>query len=123
MLPTRYTCDARRPLPRSVPCTASPDLILNRIAWLLHADASDEIAQAFTSQGFMSSSVATLDALLRLIELHRPDVVIADFDVLEAEPVTLRSLCGVGVRLLYLSNPAAVDVVGTAPARLGSSSS
>ncbi len=97
--------------------TYRPYLNRHRVVFVLHADARacDEIAGAFSSQGFMSSSAATLEALLRLVELHRPDVVIADFTVLEGEPefiARLRALAvGVRVFLLAQSNPDAVDVV------------
>lgn len=97
--------------------TYRPYLNRHRVVFILHADVRecDEIAEAFTSQGFMSSSAASFDALLRLIELHRPDVVIADFAVLDAEPdliAKLRSLAvGVRVFLLAEANPQALDVV------------
>jgi two-component system, LuxR family, response regulator FixJ len=97
--------------------TYRPFLNRHRVVYVLHADRdeSEEIADAFTEQGYMTSSAASLDGLVRLIELRRPDVLIVDFTATRNEPeliATLRTLAfGVRVFLLAESNPDAVEVV------------
>ncbi len=97
--------------------TYRPYLNRHRVVFVLHADADerDAIAGAFTEQGFMTSGAATLEGLVRLIELHRPDVIITDLAAVREEPdliSTLRTLAfGVRIFLLADSNPDAIEVV------------
>jgi FixJ family two-component response regulator len=89
----------------------------HRVVYILHTDIaeSEDIAAAFAQQGFMASTAQTVDALARLIDLHRPDVVLVDLAV-AGEDVdlisTLRSVAfGVRVFTLAESNPDALAVV------------
>ena len=101
-------------MPLLAPATAltyRPYLNRHRVIYVLHANAaqSEEVVAAFTEQGFMASSASSIDALARLIELHRPDVVLIDLSTLSHDPNlvgTLRSLAfGVRVFALADSNP------------------
>lgn len=97
--------------------TYRPYLNRHRVIYVLHADAaeSEEVVSAFTEQGFMASSASSIDALARLIELHRPDVVLIDLTTLSRDTNlvgTLRSLAfGVRVFALADTNPDAAEVV------------
>lgn len=97
--------------------TYRPYLNRHRVVFVLHGDAGEceTIAGAFTAQGFITSTALTLEGLVRLIELRRPDVIIADIENARREPdfmSTLRTLAfGVRIFLLAESNPEAVEVV------------
>jgi FixJ family two-component response regulator len=89
----------------------------HRVVYILHTDVaeSEDIATAFSEQGFMASTAQTVDALARLIDLHRPDVVLVDLAVAGADVdliSTLRSVAfGVRVFTLADTNPDALAVV------------
>src|ERR1700761_5608040 len=89
----------------------------HRVIYILHADGNEaeDIATAFSEQGFMASTAATVEALARLIDLHRPDVILADMTVARRHPelgANLKSVAfGVRVFMLADSNPEAVEVV------------
>src|SRR5689334_6289611 len=89
----------------------------HRVTYILHADVdeAESIAVAFSEQGFMASTAATVEALARLIDLHRPDVILADLAVARRDPGVIANLKSVafGVRVFMLadSNPEAVEVV------------
>jgi FixJ family two-component response regulator len=89
----------------------------HRVIYILLADpdAAEDIATAFSEQGFMASTAGTVEALARLIDLHRPDVILADLALGGHQSSLVASLKAVafGVRVFMLadSNPEAVDVV------------
>src|SRR5438105_3544299 len=86
----------------------------HRVIYILHADAAEaeNIATAFSEQGFMASTAVTIEALARLIDLHRPDVILADLALVgrDADLVTRLKSVAFGVRVFMLadSNPQAV---------------
>jgi two-component system response regulator FixJ len=55
-----------------------------RVVFILHSERREleAIADAFSRQGFITSTAESVSALIRLVELRRPDVVIADLDEL-----------------------------------------
>jgi FixJ family two-component response regulator len=89
----------------------------HRVVYILHAaiGESEDIAAAFSEQGFMASTAQTVEALARLIELHRPDVILVDLAAARQQAdliATLRSVAfGVRVFILADNNPDALDVV------------
>ena len=89
----------------------------HRVVYILHSDAikSEAIATAFSEQGFISSTSPTVEALARLMDLHRPDVILVDLTVAHEQATLVASLKSVafGVRIFVLadSNPEAIDVV------------
>src|SRR5262249_29758347 len=76
---------------------------------------AEAIATAFSEQGFMASTAQSVEALARLIDLHRPDVILVDLAVARQEPSLISRLRTVafGVRVFTLadSNPEAIEVV------------
>lgn len=89
----------------------------HRVVYILHGDLteSEEIATAFSEQGFMASTAQTVDALARLIDLHRPDVILVDLAVAGRDTDLISSLRSIafGVRVFTLAdnNPDALEVV------------
>jgi two-component system, LuxR family, response regulator FixJ len=89
----------------------------HRVVYILHRDLteSEDIAAAFSEQGFMASTAQTVESLARLIDLHRPDVILVDLAVAGEDPELITSLRSVafGVRIFTLAdnNPEAIDVV------------
>ena len=89
----------------------------HRVVYILHTDVAEaeQIATAFSEQGFMASTAQTVDALARLIDLHRPDVVLVDLAVAGQDVDLISTLRSVafGVRIFTLadSNPDALAVV------------
>ncbi|MEO6396605.1 MAG: LuxR C-terminal-related transcriptional regulator [Devosia sp.] len=97
--------------------TYRPFLNRNRVVYALHPDPAEceRLAAAFTEQGFMSSHTQTVDGLARLIELHRPDVILVDLALVrqEADLVGALRILAFGVRIFALAetNPEAAEVV------------
>lgn len=97
--------------------TYRPFLNRNRVVYALHHNAADcdAVTAAFTEQGFITASSQSAAGLGRLIDLHRPDVVLIDTMILLEEThliTTLRELTfGVRVFMLADSNPPAEQVV------------
>jgi two-component system response regulator DctR len=89
--------------------TYRPFLNRNRVVYALHMDAheSEAIVAAFTEQGFMTSSTQSVEGLARLIELHRPDVILVDLAVIsqEADLVGALRALAFGVRVFALAEP------------------
>ena len=89
----------------------------HRVVYILHTEIAEaeDIAAAFSEQGFMASTAQTVDALARLIDLHRPDVILVDLAVAGADADLISTLRSVafGVRIFTLadSNPDALAVV------------
>jgi two-component system, LuxR family, response regulator FixJ len=90
----------------------------NRVLYILHADATEgeAIARAFGEQGFMTSTASTVEGLARLVQLHSPDVVLIDLDMLVDEDRdivgSLRSMA-FGIRIFALTDdhPQAASIV------------
>lgn len=59
-----------------------PFLNRRRVVFILHSEQREleAIADAFSQQGFITSTAQSVSALMRLVELRRPDVVIADLE-------------------------------------------
>jgi two-component system, LuxR family, response regulator FixJ len=97
--------------------TYRPFLNRNRVVYALHVDPaeSEAIVTAFTEQGFMTSSTQSVEGLARLIELHRPDVILVDLAVIaeEADLVGALRALAFGVRVFALAepSPSADDIV------------
>jgi two-component system, LuxR family, response regulator FixJ len=89
--------------------TYRPFLNRNRVVYTLHLDAheSEAIVAAFTEQGFMTSSTQSVEGLARLIELHRPDVILCDLGVINQESDLVGALRALafGVRIFALADP------------------
>lgn len=90
----------------------------SRVLYVLHSDPSEgeAIAQAFSEQGFMASTSGSLSGLSRLAQLHTPDVVLIDLDILVSETHgiigDLRSMAfGVRVFALTDDHPEAAHIV------------
>jgi two-component system, LuxR family, response regulator FixJ len=90
----------------------------NRVLYVLHADPSEgeTIAQAFSEQGFMASMSSSLAGLARLAQLHSPDIVLIDLDLLmnETQDIIgdLKSMAfGVRVFALTDDHPQAAHIV------------
>ncbi|MEQ1900899.1 MAG: response regulator transcription factor [Devosia sp.] len=106
------------PMPENVPpLIYRPFLNRNRVVYPLHPAGADgdAIAAAFAEQGFITATSQTPDGLRRLVDLHRPDVVLIDAGFLLEETqliTTLRDLAfGVRVFMLADTNPPAEQVV------------
>jgi two-component system response regulator DctR len=100
------------------PLTYRPFLNRNRVVYALHPRNGDceDIAAAFAEQGFMTSSTQSIDGLVRLMDLHRPDVLLVDLDAVrqveENMISALRDLAfGVRIFMLADANPDAAEVV------------
>jgi FixJ family two-component response regulator len=99
------------------PPTYRPFLNRDRVVYTLHSDPAEceRIALAFTEQGFMTSSTQTVDGLARLIDLHRPDVLLVDLAIVrqQADLVGALRSHSFGVRIFLLAdvNPHAIEVV------------
>src|SRR5690242_9489306 len=89
----------------------------HRVIYILHHRPEDAeyIAGAFIEQGFMVSTAATIDGLLRLMALHKPDVVMLELDALQIQPDLISSLQSVafGARVFALvdMSPQTLDIV------------
>ena len=100
----------------AAPLTYRPFLNRNRVVYALHPDpeACEEVAAVFTEQGFMTSSTQSVDGLARLIDLHRPDVVLIDFGIALGQEDLIGALRTIafGVRIFLLAdkNPDAAQV-------------
>lgn len=90
----------------------------NRVLYVLHSDPveGESIAQAFSEQGFMASTSSSFAGLVRLAQLHSPDVVLVDLDLIvsEARDVVgdLKAMA-FGVRIFALTDdhPEATHIV------------
>jgi two-component system response regulator FixJ len=97
--------------------TYRPFLNRRRIIFILHAepDELEAIADAFSRQGFITSTAQSVSALMRLVELRRPDVVIADLDELSSNlqliPTIHQLAFGSRVFLLANAHPEIASVV------------
>jgi len=90
----------------------------NRVLYLLHSDPAEgeTIAQAFSDQGFMASTSSSFAGLIRLAQLHSPDIVFIDLDLLvnETQDIIgdLRAMAfGVRVFALTDDHPEALHIV------------
>ncbi len=74
------------------------------------------IARAFGEQGFMTSTSSSVEGLARLVQLHAPDVVLVDLDLLINEDRdivgSLRAMA-FGIRIFALTDdhPLAANIV------------
>lgn len=97
--------------------TYRPFLNRRRVVFILHSEQREleAIADAFSRQGFITSTAQSVSALMRLIELRRPDVVIADLDELHDNTqliATIHQLAfGSRVFLLAEDHPEIASVV------------
>lgn len=94
-----------------------PFLNRRRVVFVLHSEQHEleAIAEAFSRQGFITSTAQSVAALRRLMELRRPDVVIADLDDLRGDleliPTIHRLAFGSRVFLLADDHPDIASVV------------
>jgi len=97
--------------------TYRPFLNRRRVIFVLHNEQREleAIADAFSRQGFITSTAQNVDGLMRLMDLRRPDVVIADLDELRDDlqliPTIHRLAFGSRVFLLANDNPDIARVV------------
>lgn len=90
----------------------------NRVLYVLHADPieGEAIAQAFSEQGFMASTSSSFTGLARLAQLHSPDIVFVDLDLLISETQAIVNdlkAMAFGVRVFALTDdhPEALHIV------------
>lgn len=97
--------------------TYRPFLNRRRVVFVLHSEQSEleAIADAFSRQGFITSTAQSVSALIRLVELRRPDVVIVDLDEVNPDSqliATIHQLAfGSRVFLLADDRPEIANVV------------
>lgn len=89
----------------------------HRVVYILHhrPDDAEYIAGAFIEQGFMVSTAATVDALFRLMALHKPDVVMLELETLQQQPdlIDMLQSLAFGARVFALADmsPQTFDIV------------